>query len=194
MVILGIDAHKRTHTVVAVDEAGRQLGCKTTVATTTAAHLELVRWADRFGEERRWAVEDCRHLSRRLEADLLAAGEAIVRVPPKLMAHARDSARTYGKSDPIDALAVARAALREQHLPVARLDGPCRELRLLVDHREDLVRDRVAHINRSAGTCTSSIPVGIPPPGCSSGTATWTPSPPAFRTSRAWWPASPVTW
>ena len=148
MVILGIDAHKRTHTVVAVDEAGRQLGCKTTVATTTAAHLELVRWADRFGEERRWAVEDCRHLSRRLEADLLAAGEAIVQVPPKLMAHARDSARTYGKSDPIDALAVARAALREQHLPVARLDGPCRELRLLVDHREDLVRDRVAHINR----------------------------------------------
>ncbi len=43
------------------------------------------------------------------EADLLSAGEEIVRVPPKLMAHARDAARTYGKSDPIDALAVARA-------------------------------------------------------------------------------------
>jgi transposase len=148
MVILGIDAHKRTHTVVAIDEAGRELGVKTTNATTTEAHLELVRWADRFGPDRRFAVEDCRHLSRRLEADLLAAGETIVRVPPKLMAHARDSARTYGKSDPIDALAVARAALREQDLPVARLDGPARELRLLVDHREDLVRDRVSHINR----------------------------------------------
>jgi transposase len=148
MVILGIDAHKRTHTVVAIDEAGRQLGSKTTLATTTEAHLELVRWADRFGSERRWAVEDCRHLSRRLEADLLAAGERIVRVAPKLMAHARDAARTYGKSDPIDALAVARAALREPGLPVAQLDGPSRELRLLVDHREDLVRDRVAHINR----------------------------------------------
>jgi transposase len=148
MVILGIDAHKRTHTMVAIDEAGRQLGTKTTTATTTDAHLELVRWADRFGTERRFAVEDCRHLSRRLEADLLAAGEEITRVPPKLMAHARDSARTYGKSDPIDALAVARAALREPNLPVARLDGPSRELRLLVDHREDLVRDRTAHINR----------------------------------------------
>src|SRR5438132_575289 len=147
MVILGIDAHKRTHTVVAIDEAGRELGTKTTLATTTEAHLDLVRWADRFGPERRFAVEDCRHLSRRLEADLLAAGEVIVRVPPKLMAHARDSARTYGKSDPIDALAVARAALREPNLPVARLDGPSRELRLLVDHREDLVRDRTAHIN-----------------------------------------------
>jgi transposase len=148
MVILGIDAHKRTHTVVAIDEAGRELGAKTTLATTTEAHLELVRWADRFGAERRWAVEDCRHLSRRLEADLLAAGERIMRVPPKLMAHARDAARTYGKSDPIDALAVARAALREPDLPVARLDGPARDLRLLVDHREDLVRDRTAHINR----------------------------------------------
>ncbi|CAN5302019.1 IS110 family transposase [soil metagenome] len=148
MVILGIDAHKRTHTVVAIDEAGRELGAKTTTATTTEAHLELVRWADRFGGERRFAVEDCRHLSRRLEADLLAAGEEIVRVPPKLMAHARDAARTYGKSDPIDALAVARAALREPDLPVARLDGASRELRLLVDHREDLVRDRTAHINR----------------------------------------------
>jgi transposase len=148
MVILGIDAHKRTHTVVAADEAGRQLGVKTTTATTTAAHLELVRWAAQFGPERRWAVEDCRHLSRRLEADLLTAGEHIVRVPPKLMAHCRDAARTYGKSDPIDALAVARAALREPDLPTAQLDGPARELRLLVDHREDLVKDRTGHINR----------------------------------------------
>lgn len=148
MVILGIDAHKRTHTVVAIDEAGRKLAVKTTASTTTAAHLELVCWADQFDGERRWAVEDCRHLSRRLERDLLAAGEVIVRVPPKLMAHCRDAARSYGKSDPIDALAVARAALREPDLPVARLDGPARELRLLVDHREDLVAQRTAEINR----------------------------------------------
>jgi transposase len=148
MVIVGIDAHKRTHTAVAIDEAGRKLGEKTTNATTTDANLELVRWADGFGPERSFAVEDCRHLSRRLEADLLAAGEELVRVPPKLMAHARDAARTYGKSDPIDALAVGRAVLREPNLPVARLDGPSKDLRLLVDHREDLVRDRTAQINR----------------------------------------------
>lgn len=148
MVVLGIDAHKRTHTVVAVDAAGRQLGVRVTRSTSTAAHLDLVRWAGQFGLDRSWAVEDCRHLSRRLEADLLAAGEMIVRVPPKLMAHCRDSARTYGKSDPIDALAVARAALREPDLPAARLDGPERELRLLTDHREDLVADRTRMISR----------------------------------------------
>jgi len=147
-VTLGIDAHKRTHTVVAVNEVGRQLGVKTTTGTTTDDHLALMRWAEQFGGERRWAVEDCRHLSRRLEADLLRAGERIVRVPPKLMAHARDAARTYGKSDPIDALAVARAALAHPDLPAARLDGPTRELRLLVDHRDDLVAERTRCINR----------------------------------------------
>ena len=150
MITLGIDAHKRTHTVVAVDEVGRQLAAKTTNTTTTADHLGLLRWAEQLdgGSEREWAVEDCRHLSRRLEADLVAAGERIKRVPPKLMAHARDAARTYGKSDPIDALAVARAALRHPDLPVAQLDGPARELRLLVDHREDLVNERTRCINR----------------------------------------------
>jgi transposase len=148
MVTLGIDAHKRTHTVVAVDDLGRQLGQQTTTATTTADHLGLVRWADRFGPDREWAVEDCRHLSRRLERDLLGAGEGIKRVPPKLMALTRESARTYGKSDPIDALAVAWASQRHPDLPVARLDGPARQVRLLVDHREDLVAERTRCINR----------------------------------------------
>src|SRR5207247_10540389 len=69
MVIVGIDAHKRTHTAVAIDGAGCKLGEKRTTSTTTEANLELLRWADGFGTERRFAVEDCRHLSRRLEAD-----------------------------------------------------------------------------------------------------------------------------
>lgn len=146
MVILGADLHKRTHTVVAIDEAGRKLAEKT-IAATPDGHLELRRWAARW-PERRWALEDCRHLSRRLEADLLAAGEAVLRVPPKLMAGVRQSAREPGKSDPIDALAVARAALREPDLQVATLDQPQRELRLLVDYREDLIGDRTRHMLR----------------------------------------------
>src|SRR5215216_5199548 len=147
MVIVGIDAHKRSHTAVAIDAFGRKLGQRTT-GTTSEDHLALLGWAEQFGSQRIWAVEDCRHLSRRLEADLLGAGESIVRVPTKLMSHARDAARTYGKSDPIDALAVARAALRHPELPMARLDGPARDVRLLVDHREDLVSQRTGMINR----------------------------------------------
>jgi transposase len=124
MVIVGIDAHKRSHTAVAVDASGRKLGQRTT-GTTSEDHLGLLAWAEQFGTQRWWAIEDCRHLSRRLEADLLGAGELIVRVPTKLMAHGRDAARSYGKSDPIDALAVACAALRETDLPTAaRRPGP----------------------------------------------------------------------
>jgi transposase len=93
-------------------------------------------------------VEDCRQLSRSLEGDLLAAGERIVRVPLKLMTHRRTAACTYGKSDPIDALAAARAALREPDLPTAHLDDASREVRLLMDHRDDMVAERTLVINR----------------------------------------------
>jgi transposase len=146
MVVIGVDSHKRSHTAVAVDGNGRKLG-ERTVAATSDGHLELVRWATRFPDHR-FAIEDCRHLSRRLSSELLVAGESVTRVPPKLMAGARRSAREPGKSDPIDALAVARAALREPGLPTARLDGIERELRLLVDHREDLVAERTRMQNR----------------------------------------------
>ena len=100
MIVIGIDSHKRTHTAVAVDGTGRKLA-ERTLAATSAGHLELVRWAARFSE-RTWALEDCRHLSRRLSTDLLVAGEAVVRVPPKLMAGVRRSSREPAKSHPID--------------------------------------------------------------------------------------------
>jgi transposase len=82
-----------------------------------------------------------------LERDLLTAGQRVVRVPPKMMAQVRASARTRGKSDPIDALAVARAFLREPDLPVAAHDALSREAKLLVDRREALVGTRTRTIN-----------------------------------------------
>jgi transposase len=148
MVVVGTDVHKRTHTFVAVDERGRELA-QMTVEANGKGHDKAVRWvAERFGPDLTWGIEDCRHLSARLEADLLAAGQRVVRVPAKLMADQRRTSRTHGKSDPIDALAVARVVLREPDLPVARHDEASRELKLLVDHREDLVRQRTAIINR----------------------------------------------
>ena len=148
MVVVGADVHKRTHTFVAVDEVGRKVGEKI-VAATTAGHTQALRWARaQFGAELLWGIEDCRHLSARLERDLLTSGQKVVRVPPKLMALTRKSARTRGKSDPIDALAVARAVLREPDLPVASHDDVSRELKLLVDRREDLVGQRTSTINR----------------------------------------------
>jgi transposase len=150
VVTVGIDVHKNTHCAVAVELAGRQIGQPLTVRATDAGHRQLLRWARReFAEQAvEFAVEDCRHVSTRLERALLDAGASVVRVPPKLMALTRTSARTRGKSDPIDALAIARAAVREPDLPRAEHTHASRELKLLVDHREDLVGTRTGLQNR----------------------------------------------
>ncbi len=139
MIVIGVDVHKHSLTAVAVDEAGRQL---------EQLQLEypdgsLFAWAAKLGEARLWAVEDCRHVTRALERQLVAAGEELVRVPPKLTGAARRSGRTRGKSDPIDALAVARVALREPDLDRPRAgEERYRDIKLLVIHRDDLVDER----------------------------------------------------
>ena len=105
-----------------------------------------MRWARGLEGERVWALEDCRHVSGALERFLIGRGERVLRIPTHLTAAARrKSARQRGKSDPIDAIGVARAALHEglESFPAAHLDGPELDLRLLVDHRERLVRQRV---------------------------------------------------
>ena len=163
MVVVGADVHKRTHTFVAVDEVGRELGSKTFDAVT-AGHQAAVRWArQRFGDELTWAIEDCRHLSARLERDLLTAGQKVVRVPPKMMAEQRRIARTRGKSDPIDAAAVARAALRQPDLPFAAHEETSRQLKLLVDRREDLVQQRTSTTNRLLWRVHELDPAAAPP-------------------------------
>jgi transposase len=133
-----VDVHKHELTAVAVDELGRER-----CGWSGSLGAELCAWARALGQERLWALEDCRHVSRGLERLLLEAGERLVRVPPRLTAPHRRRGRRRGKSDALDALAVARAALREP-----RLDRPrpgeqrLRELKLLVDHRDDLVAER----------------------------------------------------
>lgn len=147
-VIIGVDAHKRSHTLVGVDERGRKLATKTVDATTTG-HAAALRWAHkRFGSDLVWGVEDVRTVSASLERDLLAAGQRVVRVPPRLMGQTRASARIPGKSDPLDALAVGRTVLQEPDLPLAKLDDVSREMKLLVDHREDLLEQLIATTNR----------------------------------------------
>jgi transposase len=86
-------------------------------------HERLLEWARDLGSERRFALEDCRHVSGRLERELIARGERVIRVPPKLMAGARRSQPEFGKSDPIDALAVAPGGASRAR-PAARPPRP----------------------------------------------------------------------
>ena len=152
MIVIGADTHKSTHTIVAVDGAtGRELG-QLEFSLRPEGALEAMLWAADLepGRERVWAIEDVRHVSGRLERELIRHGQAVVRVPPRLMAGARPAGRLRGKSDPIDASAVALAAIRAgiETLPVARLEGVDLDLRRLLDRREDLVAERTREINR----------------------------------------------
>lgn len=150
MIVIGADTHKATHTCAAVDGASGQLAGELTAPARKPGFAELLAWGRELDSERIWAIEDCRHVSGALERFLVAAGERVVRVPPKLMGESRRAGRRAGKSDPIDALAVARAALREgpETLPAAHLDEEALELKLLLDHREDIVSARTADQQR----------------------------------------------
>ena len=86
-------------------------------------------------------------------------------VPTRLMAAARSGGAERGKSDPIDALANARAALREQaRLPAARLPAQVLEVRRLADHRDDLVTGRTRAVNRLRWLVHNLDPALAPPP------------------------------
>jgi transposase len=146
MIVLGADMHKGSHSLAAVArESGEVLGDET-VKVGERGFAAALDWARGFGVERVWALEDCRHVSGAFERFLLVRGERVVRVATRLMAGERRGGRERGKSDLIDAIAVARAALREgvERLPVAELAGVELDIRLLVDHRERLVRMRTA--------------------------------------------------
>jgi transposase len=149
MIVIGTDTHKQSHTSAALDSATGQVITDQTVSAKRRSFDDLLLWARGLDPERVWAIEDCRHVSGALERFLLARSERVVRVPPKLTASARSVVRERGKSDAIDAVSIARAAIREglDTLPVAQLAGPELDVRLLVDHRERLVAQRTQLIN-----------------------------------------------
>jgi transposase len=150
MIVVGTDTHKKTHTCAAVDALTAGARGELTAPARRGSFGKLLRWARALDGERVWALEDCRHVSGAFERFLVARGERVVRVAPKHMAGARRSARERGKSDSIDAFSVARAAPREgiENLPRAHLDGRALDMRLLSDHRDDLVNARTQEQQR----------------------------------------------
>lgn len=146
MIVVGIDPHKQTHTAVAVDAGTGRVLAELTVKARTPGFERLVEWARGFDQERLFAVEDGRHVSGHLERHLIGRGERSVRVSARMMGESRRTDRVWGKSDPVDATAVARAALRHPDLPEATLAGVEREIGLLVAHREMLINERTDRI------------------------------------------------
>jgi transposase len=150
MIVIGVDTHKRSHTLVALDAATSTTRGQLTIPASDDGTLEALRFAAELDQERVWAVEDCRHVCGRLERALVASGDRVIRVAPGLTETSRRAAREAGNSDPIDATAIARAALREgiDTLPVAFLDEQALEIRVLNDYRDQLVNERVRLTSR----------------------------------------------
>ncbi len=144
MIVIAADTHKSTHSFSAVAYATGRVEAERTLAADRAGMLATLRWGKGLGDERVWALEDCRHVSGRLERFLVASGERVIRVAPKLMGLSRKAERTSGKSDVIDARAIARAVLKDgvDAFTPAFLDEEAMEIRLLADHRADLVAER----------------------------------------------------
>jgi transposase len=150
MIVIGADTHKRNHMLVAVDGQTGAVRGQRGIAATDAGSLDALRFAAGLAEERVWAIEDCRHVSARLEAALIAAGERVIRVPAGMTSQTRKASRQAGKSDPIDARAVALAVVRDgiESFPVAFTDEHAMEIRVLCDYRDQIICERTRMINR----------------------------------------------
>lgn len=151
MLTVGIDPHQHVHVAVAVDTAGRQVARPLTVKNGPQLIAGLLAWIRSISDDSSvtWAIEDGHEFARRLADGLLTAGQEVVWVPTRLMmAHRKLHAASGAKSDAVDAAAVARAAIATPGLDRHRIDEHVRELRLLVDHRTDLVKRRTTVINQ----------------------------------------------
>ena len=146
MHFIGIDAHKDTLAAAAIDQQGRQLDAGT-FANTPDGYLELIDWVGRY-DTSRIGIEGSGSLGRQSAIALQGAGFVVVDVPPQLTAQGRRHGRNHSKTDPIDALIIARVVLRDQDLPAVRISGESEDLRVLVHYRRDLISERTRLASR----------------------------------------------
>jgi transposase len=159
-VIVGVDPHKKSVVIEAVDEQGRVLAAGR-FGTDTAGYRLMLGYVREQWAHRRWAVEGAQGVGRPLAQRLLAQGEVVVDVPAKLAARVRvfDTGNAR-KSDAVDAHAVAMVALRTPRLRELAFDEELVALRLLTDRRDELAHLRVQTVNRLQRLLTELIPAG----------------------------------
>ena len=153
LVIAGIDTHKDTLAVAVVDDAGRLIAGGD-IPNTEHGFVQLVDMFDTH-HVLRVGIEGSGNFGRAVAVHLVLRWlpdwpVAVVEVPTLMTSRERRGQLGKGKTDPVDALAIARITAREQQLPPVRLTvGPAADLRALLDYREDLVRERGALVNRA---------------------------------------------
>jgi transposase len=131
MTAIGIDTHKATLAACAIDELGRAIG-EETFANDPAGHLAFIAWARLVAPEATIGVEGSASFGAPLARAVQGAGLCVREVPPHLSRFERGRTRRPGKSDPGDALAIARVTAREPNLPPIRVPDRTSEIRLLL--------------------------------------------------------------
>lgn len=158
MITLGVDAHKTTHTLAATDPLGRRVGEKT-ISNDPTGYEQAYEWACALGSQRIWGIENSGHFGRAFAQYLLAQGEQVVEVSPHLTSRKRRRSRDASKSDPHDALAVARVVLQEEdHLPTIAQEDLTTQVRLWVKQRDNLVAERTRLLNQLHAQLTQVDP------------------------------------
>jgi transposase len=160
-VLIGVDPHKASVAVAAIDEATGELLERASFPQDRTGLRRLDRWAKRF-PKRRWAIENACGLGRHLAMRLAASGESVVDVPPKLSARVRVlSTGNARKNDELDALATALAASHNERLAAVDPEAASEVLRLLSERREDLVAERTRALNRLHALLRDLLPGGV---------------------------------
>ena len=164
-ILIGVDPHKASLAVAALDEAKGELLERASFPQNRAGLSALERWARRF-PERRWALENACGLGRHLAGRLAGSGESVVDVPPKLSARVRVLSSFAGnarKNDELDALAIALAASRNERLAAVDPEAASEVLRLLSERRERTwSQSAPGRSTACTGCCGTSSPAGWP--------------------------------
>src|SRR5262245_32238857 len=159
-VMIGIDPHKGSHTAVAIGLSEEPLGELRVRACPSQAE-QLLAWAAGW-PERAWAVEGAAGLGHLLAWQLVAAGEPVLDVPPKLAARVRLlQAGDTGKNDPNDAFSVAVAALRSPAKRPVLADDHSAVLKIWAQRHRDLARSRNQAACRLHAVLCDLVPGGV---------------------------------
>jgi transposase len=147
MTAIGVDTHKATLAACAIDDLGRAIG-EETFGNDPTGHAAFIVWARSIEPEATIGIEGSSSFGAPLARAIHAAGLCVREVPPHLSRFERRRTGRPGKSDPGDALAIARVTAREPNLPPIRLPDRTSEIRLLLEAREDLIGETTRARNR----------------------------------------------
>jgi transposase len=157
MSAIGIDSHKASLAACAVDALGAPVD-ERTFSNDPAGHRDLAAWARRVAPDAIVGVEGSASYGAAAARFLLSEELTVREVPPQLSRRERIRTRRAGKSDPGDALAIARVTARETDLPPVRVADRTQEIRLLMEAREDLVAEATRVRNRLHADLVVLIP------------------------------------